>query len=204
MLTNEISLSIESTKINNLRKFKGQRMKNIVISALLVVFMIGCGGNNPKKPTVKVNPKTAIKIQTIIPFQKGVPIAANIKNECKLQAQLSDFITAYSVGEGVGVIQKKKVSKRSKGKNLVVTITNAISSGNAFIGHRKYTSIKGTLYNNGKKKGSFTAARLSGGGAFGGWKGSCSVLGRTIKILGSDVSKWLKKPVNGAHLGDNV
>lgn len=179
-------------------------MKNIVISALLVVFMIGCGASEPKKATMKVNAKTAIKVQKIIPFQKGVPIKAAIKNECKLQGQLSDFITAYAVGDGIGVIQKKRVSKRSKGKNLVVTITNAVSSGNAFIGHRKYTSIKGTLYNNGKKKGSFTAARLSGGGAFGGFKGSCDVLGRTVKILGSDVSKWLKKPVNGAHLGDSV
>lgn len=204
MLANEISLSIESTKINNLRKFKGQRMKNIVISALLVVFMVGCGASGPKKATMKVDAKTAIKIHKVIPFQKGIPIAANIKNECKLQGQLSDFITAYSVGEGVGVIQKRKVSKRSKGKTLIVKITNAVSSGNAFIGHRKFTSIKGTLYNNGKKKGSFTAARISGGGAFGGFKGSCDVLGRTVKILGSDVSKWLKKPVNGAHLGDSV
>ena len=46
--------------------------------------------------------------------------------------------------------------------------------------------------------------RVSGGGAFGLYKGSCTVLGSTVKVLGRDVSNWLKKPVNGAHLGDGV
>ena len=114
-------------------------MKNIVISALLVVFMIGCGGNNPKKPSVKVNPKTAIKVQTIIPFAKSAKVASNIKNECKLQNGLSKSITDYSLGEGVAVIRKKKVSKRSKGKALVVSITNAVST-RVGLAHSKFLS----------------------------------------------------------------
>lgn len=179
-------------------------MKHIAISALLAVFVIGCGASNPKAPSVKVNPKTAIKVQKMIPFQKGARIAINIRNECNLQDQLSSFIKQYSLGEGVAVIRKNRVSKKSKGKALVVTITDSVSTGNAFIGHRKYTSIRGALYNNGKKQAGFTAARLSGGGAFGGFKGSCSVLGRTVKILGSDVSLWLLHPVDGAHLGDHI
>lgn len=179
-------------------------MKHIVISTLLAIFVIGCGGSDPKKPTITVDPKTAIKIKQDIPFQKNARIAANIKNECDLQDKLSSFISAYSVGEGIGVIRKANVSSKSKGKTLVVAITEAVSSGNAFIGHRKFTSIAGTLYNNGKKQGSFTATRVSGGGAFGGFKGSCDVLGRTVKILGSDVSLWLKRPVDGAHLGDRI
>jgi len=60
------------------------------------------------------------------------------------------------------------------------------------------------LYKNGKRQAGFTASRVSGGGAFGGFKGSCSVLGRTVKILGSDVSLWLLHPVDGAHLGDHI
>lgn len=179
-------------------------MKHIVISTILAIFVMGCGGSDPKKPTITVNPKTAIKVKHSIPFNKGARIAGNIKRECDLQDKLSKYITAYSLGEGVGVIRKSRTSKRGKGKNLVVTITEAVSSGNAFIGHRKFTSIKGALYNNGKRQGSFTAARLSGGGAFAGFKGSCDVLGRTVKILGRDVSLWLKNPVDGAHLGDRL
>ena len=68
----------------------------------------------------------------------------------------------------------------------------------------KHTLIKGALYKNGKKQAGFTAARRSGGGMYGAFKSSCSVLGRTVKVLGRDVANWLKHPVDGAHLGDRV
>ena len=29
------------------------------------------------------------------------------------------------------------------------------------------------------------------GGMFGGFKGSCSVLNRTAKVLGTDLAKWI-------------
>jgi hypothetical protein len=179
-------------------------MKHIVISVLLAFVVIGCGVSDPKQATMKINPATAIKVKAKIPYKKGSVIAANIRNECTLNSQLSEFIHAYSVGEGIGVIRTNRVSRKSKGKTLIVHITDAVSQGNAFIGHRKFTRIKGELYKNGKKQAGFTAARFSGGGAFAGFKGSCSVLGRTVKALGSDVSRWLKHPVDGAHLGDAV
>ena len=40
------------------------------------------------------------------------------------------------------------------------------------------------------------------GGAFAGYKGSCSVLGRTVKAMGKDVAQWLKAPTDEAALGD--
>jgi hypothetical protein len=40
------------------------------------------------------------------------------------------------------------------------------------------------------------------GGAFGGFKGSCSVLGRTVKALGKDIAQWLVQPAKGSQLGD--
>lgn len=179
-------------------------MKKIIISTLLAVTVTACGVSDPKKSDVKIDPATAIKIQKIIPYAKGSKVSTSIKNECKIQSQLSEYIQAYAAGEGVGVVRNRKVSKNSKGKVLMVSITEAVSSGNAFIGHRKYSSIKGTLYNNGKKEAGFTAARLSGGGMWAGFKGSCSVLGRTVQALGSDVTLWLKHPVDGAHLGDGI
>ena len=179
-------------------------MKKILITVFLVITIAGCGVGNPKKASVAIDPATAIKIQKLIPFAKGTPIAANIINECNLDDKLSSFIHAYAVGEGIGMVRKNAVSSKTKGQVLVVAITNAVSSGNAFIGHRKFTSIKGTLYDDGKKGASFTAARMSGGGAFSGFKGSCSVLGRTVKAIGHDVMLWLKSPSDGAHLGDHV
>ena len=163
-------------------------MKHIVISALLAVFVIGCGASDPKTPTIKVNPKTAIKINYSIPYAKGARVEPRvIKTECGLPNKLSKYIHAYSVGEGIGVIRKNRVKRKSKGKVLLVKITEAVSI-RVGLGHAKYTVIKGTLYKNGRKQAGFTAARRSGGGAFGFAKKSCDVLGRTVKTLGSDVS----------------
>lgn len=179
-------------------------MKHIVISALLAIFVMGCGGSDPKKPTIKVDPRTAIKIKQDIPYARRARVEPSIiRTECDLRDKLSKYIHAYAVGEGIGVIRKNRVKRKSRGKVLLVEITDAVSI-RIGLGHSKYTMIKGTLYKNGKKQGGFTAARRSGGGAFGFAKKSCDVLGRTVKILGSDVTKWLLHPVNGAHLGDRV
>ncbi len=40
------------------------------------------------------------------------------------------------------------------------------------------------------------------GGLFAGFKGSCSVLGRTVKAIGKDIAEWLVNPVLDADLGD--
>ncbi len=81
-------------------------------------------------------------------------------------------------------------------------ITDAVSMGNPFLGHHKFTRVDGTLYESGRAVASFKGRRNSMGGAFGGFKGPCSVLGRTVKVLGQDIATWLKRPVDGARLGD--
>ncbi len=41
-----------------------------------------------------------------------------------------------------------------------------------------------------------------GSGAFGGFKGTCSILGRCIEALGKDIATWLKDPEMDSQLGD--
>jgi hypothetical protein len=43
---------------------------------------------------------------------------------------------------------------------------------------------------------------FSGLGMVAGYKGSCSVLGRTARALGEDIAKWLAAPSMDALLGD--
>ncbi|MDX1412474.1 MAG: hypothetical protein R3351_09975 [Nitrospirales bacterium] len=144
----------------------------------------------------------SITISKEIPYRDPSFIAENIKRECRIQEQLSEFIQAYGDEEGLNVSRADNINKDGPGVVLVVEITNALSGGNPFIGHQKQTFIAGKLYDNGKEIASFTGRRNSMGGVFGGFKGSCSVLGRTVKALGKDVANWLKDPVMGAHLGD--
>lgn len=185
-------------------------MNKIIMSAVVMLVISGCkvGGSNTVEPEVeKVAQKLTgevIWVKSLTPFSSDSKIANNIKEECKLEKKLPDFIESYSVGNGINVQLKENVSRSSKGKVLDVQIVDAVSQGHAFTGHRKYVKVKGTLYNNGSKVAGFTAGRVSGGGFFGAYKGSCSVLGRTVKVIGRDIGTWLKNPKDGVNLGDNL
>lgn len=138
-------------------------------------------------------------IRVYVSFAKENHIANKIKNECKLVDQLRTFIVEGSDGK---VVAGEGEPSSASGSVLVVEITESISEGNAFMGHRKYTAIAGKLYRGGKEVGTFDGSRNSMGGAFAGYKGSCAVLGRTVKALAQDVNGWLKSPDSGASLGD--
>ena len=179
-------------------------MKKILPLVLMTAALAGCGGTSNVKPNsaVYVTAPDKVAIQSPIPFSEGNTIKRNIKDECTINTQLAQFISMYGNQNGIDVELRNSVKPNDKGYVLVVEIADAISQGNAFIGHNKYTQIKGTLYDNGVKLASFRGARHSSGGFFAGYKGSCSVLGRTVRALGSDVALWLKKPWNNATLGD--
>lgn len=144
----------------------------------------------------------SVQMQNPVPYSEDGDISDNIKAECKIDAQLATFVQQYAKENGVEVTFATGAVDKAKGRVLDMRITSAISMGNAWIGHQKGTSTAGTLYQDGKKVASFKARRHSMGGAFAGYKGSCSVLGRTVEAIGEDVGAWLKDPKDGANLGD--
>jgi len=177
-------------------------MKTALTVVLSILVLSGCGGSIARPGTSVTLTPGPITIQNTVPYSPGNAIANNIKNECVLDQQLADFIKESAAESGLELRGVDVIDTNGPGNILKLEITHAVSSGNAFIGHRKYTAIRGELFDNGKLLASFTGARNSGGGAFAGFKGSCAVLGRTVKALGNDIATWLKQPSNNAHLGD--
>ena len=138
-----------------------------------------------------------------VPFAEDAMIAGKIKKECDIQNQLADYLAEYAREEQqIEVKFASVLSIESAGMVLDMQIKDAVSEGNPFLGHRKSTLVVGKLYRDGELVGSFGARRNSMGGAFAGYKGSCSVLGRTVKVLGKDIAEWLKSPTMNAQLGD--
>ena len=144
-----------------------------------------------------------VVVQSVIPYAADSKIAQNIRNECtKLGSQFATFTKEFGKKFEVEVQLSETLDTSAKGRVLQMEITEAVSMGNAFMGHQKFAAARGTLYENGEKVASFEARRQSMGGAFAGYKGSCSVLGRTMKAMGKDVAQWLKTPTDNAALGD--
>lgn len=143
-----------------------------------------------------------LRVQRPVPYSQDGEISARIREECKIDEQLADFLKEYAQEQGIEIELVEQAVGPSAGRGLDLRITNAISMGNAFIGHQKSTTAAGTLYENGKPVASFKARRQSMGGAFGGYKGSCAVLGRTVKVIAQDIAEWLKAPADDAELGD--
>ncbi len=138
-----------------------------------------------------------------VPYADEAVIAGKIKKECDLQNQLAAYTEEYAREDhNITVKFADAVQADSAGMVLDVHIRDAVSEGNPFIGHRKSTLVAGKLYRDAELIGSFVGRRNSMGGAFGGYKGSCSVLGRTVKALGKDIADWLKSPTMDAQLGD--
>lgn len=146
----------------------------------------------------------SIQMQRPVPYSDDGDVADNIKNECVINEQLADFVQEYAKAKGVDVqFVTGPVDNAAAGRVLDIKIVFAMSIGNAWTGHSKSTTVNGTLYENGQKVAAFKARRHSRGGLFGQYKGSCSVLGRTVRAMGEDIGGWLKAPVDGAILGDN-
>ena len=140
-----------------------------------------------------------VQMQGPVPFAEDNDISDAIKTECKIGEVLANSVKASSQ---VPVELSAEAPDKASGRVLQVEIVDAVSMGNAFMGHQKFTKVRGTLFQDGEKVAAFKARRNSMGGAFAGFKGSCTVLDRTVKVLGEDIAGWLAAPRDGATLGD--
>ncbi len=160
-----------------------------------------------KKPTktytkgykLNLNGKT-VYIKPEIVYTSNSRVSTAVKQECTIPKALSENILKKSIAMGINIESKREI--KSNEIELKIEIIDVVSTGNAAIGHNKFMVIKGSLVKGDKKYSSFKAARRSGGGYFGAYRSSCSVLARITKALGQDTAGWLTNPVDGARLGD--
>lgn len=136
-----------------------------------------------------------------VPFADSSGATGNVKAECRLESRLPQFI-AEAARRGVKVTVGPAPKEGAEGKFLYIEIVNVVGPGGGAWSGPKSVTVKGEVVENGETIGSFVASRYSTGGAFGGYKGTCSILGRCIKALGKDIAGWLKSPTMDAALGD--
>ena len=179
--------------------------KYSILAILAVSQLLACGGGGGSETVQQTSsaPVTGapVYISKQIPFAQSVYVSQAVKSECDLNGKLSEFIQAEGRNYGANVVGVDTVAGK-QGRVLTVKITNVMGAGGGAWSGAKSVSVEGELSDNGKVIGSFRGSRYSGGGVFGGFKGTCSILGRCVKALGSDIAGWLQSPVMNANLGD--
>lgn len=119
-------------------------------------------------------------------------VADNIKRECTLPAAQAESVVAALNAAGIEAQPAGSADVPAQGRFLQLQIDSAVSAGNAFSGHRKQVTTSARLFENGRQVAETTKTRDSGGGVFGGYRGSCSVLHRCTNTLGKDIAAWVK------------
>jgi len=163
-------------------------------TVLLSVVVIFCGLNTALAGEIKLGATT--------PFGENAVIREAVKNECQLQTKLPDFVRQFANKYNIDVKLGNDISKKTKGRVLLLEIVGTQGAAGGAWSGAKAVQVKGGLYDNGKLVGDFVAARYSGGGMWGAYKGTCSILGRCVKTLGKDIAKWLQNPSKNSRLGD--
>ncbi|MGM9479793.1 hypothetical protein ACS5PN_01210 [Roseateles sp. NT4] len=145
---------------------------------------------------------TSYQIPENIGYKDVTIIQSNVVEECKeLGRQLSASLAAELTKTGVEV-QRVATLDAAAGPVVDIKISNLVSAGNAFIGHRKSASVWVELRQGSEVLASKGFTRDTMGGAFAGFKGSCTVLERAVLVLGKDVAQWTQSiPLRGAAGG---
>jgi type IV pilus biogenesis protein CpaD/CtpE len=178
--------------------------RKLILITILSALAIGCASTSDSNTTAKTSKtNTAAATSTgaksdktfhilmDIPYAKGASVATNVKDECTaLGTKLSASMLNYAKKYHIQIVQHQD-ELPATGQAVVVEIQDLYSGGNAFIGHYKSATVAVQYLKDGQVVANTSKTRKSGGGLFGGFKGSCSVLGRTVNTIGADIDKWL-------------
>lgn len=120
-----------------------------------------------------------------------------VKRDCALDTMVGDWVLESVSKKHPGSKKLQQGDKPGKSQVLKVTIINVVGVGGGAYSGPKGMTVRAELMQAGKVLGTTTKERLSGGGAFGGMKGTCQIFGRVAKTLGADVAAWLPGALKG-------
>jgi hypothetical protein len=128
-----------------------------------------------------------VKLLTPVSYAAESSVVPKVREACKIEARL-----ASDVGEALG-----GTTDSTQGEVVRVSIVDVMGVGGGAWSGPKAISLKVELLKDGKVERSTHLTRTTTGGAFGGFKGTCSMLERDSSVLGKDVAKWVASSAYG-------
>ncbi|WP_067561476.1 hypothetical protein [Halofilum ochraceum] len=174
----------------------------------LALVLGACAKNRGAEPEAEAEMSTAdypsqqVTLKTPIEFADSAEVRDAVLDECRLQDKLQQFITEFSAARNIEIVPSNGPVNGTSGKVLDVRITDIYAPGGGAFSGGKAVTIEADLTENGASLGSLRARRISGGGAFAVFKGTCDILGRDVRTLGEDISKFLTDPSENARMGN--
>jgi len=120
-----------------------------------------------------------------------------VKRDSALDTMVGDWVLESVSKKHPGSKKLQQGASAGKDRVLKVTIVNVVGVGGGAYSGPKSMTVRAELLQSGKVMATTTKERTSGGGAFGGMKGTCQIFGRVAKALGSDVAGWLPGAAKG-------
>lgn len=168
------------------------RCTNLRTAAVLLVAVLavvsGCQHDPGRDRTITL-PYAA-------PYETGIRVRPAVRRECDLERRVAHTIAAEIRGQFSAVRRAPAAGAGTPGLALDLKIINVEGRTGAARGHKSLT-VAGTLYEDGKPLGNFTATRRTKRG-----RHACRMLWENIEEIAEDVSQWLEAPVPDAWLGD--
>lgn len=160
----------------------------VLFLAALTLVMAGCQ-HGPYKAKSMTIAHTA-------PYEPGIEVRRAIRKECDLERRVAHEIAAETRGWFSAINRAPVANANSPGLALDLKIINVEGGPGAARGNKTLT-VAGTLYEDGKVAGSFTATRRTKHG-----RHACRMFWEDIEEIAEDVSRWIAAPTLDAYLGD--
>lgn len=121
----------------------------------------------------------------------SAPIADSVRRECGLESLVGNHVFEKVQQRVSGAGRTDDVTKAGADKILKLTILSVHGVGGGGWSGPKSITIRADVVQNQQVIESKVFQRQSSGGAFGGLKGTCSIMERVAVALGQDVGRWV-------------
>lgn len=181
------------------------RLSFAVSAVAAAALLAACGSRQPappEPPPATATPRNSVVMPAIAygTTAKGLQLT-KADDACDVPASLRQAVQDQLLDPYEFVLAPPAPAHAQAAPVLRVEITDLLANAGGLYGGPKIVQLRGTLEREGAAPAKFTAQRQMFI-YFGMPRSTCSMVGVVTYKLGEDIAQWLRKPVDGAVLGE--